>query len=311
MRCVVDPWDPSYGTAADDAAADSDAHVDLEVERALAQWAPVPAVADLPLPNAVVFVDGVRRVDARVWIQDDRDGAEADGDAGLCASWAAGAVVCNGSATMEEPEVGHGLFSASRSATDLVTRHAIYHRQAAGTGAPEDLSLALQRCMGESEVRVAAAARASAGDALLVVDGPLRGRQHLPLTMGLVKTHHTHYLPPERRAVLRALAPGERTPVFRIAGSWIRHSWYLRLPGPPGGPMAGIVRGECAAELTPDHAVRVASWSASLLPRFASEAHKDARAPQNLYPIGGLERLLRRRLGDPQLLYRALRAATA
>ena len=46
-----------------------------------------------------------------------------------------------------------------------------------------------------------------------------------------------------------------------------------------------------------------------LLPAFASEAHKDARAPQNLYPIGGLERELRHRLGDAELLYRALRAA--
>ena len=36
---------------------------------------------------------------------------------------------------------------------------------------------------------------------------------------------------------------------------------------------------------------------------------KDPRAPQNLYPIAGLERELRRRLGDPALLYRSLRAA--
>jgi hypothetical protein len=36
---------------------------------------------------------------------------------------------------------------------------------------------------------------------------------------------------------------------------------------------------------------------------------KDSRAPQNLFPIAGLERALRRRLGDPGLLYRALRTA--
>jgi hypothetical protein len=47
------------------------------------------------------------------------------------------------------------------------------------------------------------------------------------------------------------------------------------------------------------------------LPRFASEAHKDARAPQNLYPIAGLERHLKRLLGDPMLLERALRTAAA
>ena len=38
-------------------------------------------------------------------------------------------------------------------------------------------------------------------------------------------------------------------------------------------------------------------------------AHKDPCAPQNLVHIGGLERQLRHRLGDQQLLYRALREA--
>ena len=46
-----------------------------------------------------------------------------------------------------------------------------------------------------------------------------------------------------------------------------------------------------------------------LLPPLASSPHKDPRAPQNLVPIGGLERELRRRLGDQQLLFRSLAAA--
>ena len=45
------------------------------------------------------------------------------------------------------------------------------------------------------------------------------------------------------------------------------------------------------------------------LVRFASTEYKDSRTPQNLYPIAGLERELRRRLGDSRLLYRALRVA--
>ena len=44
---------------------------------------------------------------------------------------------------------------------------------------------------------------------------------------------------------------------------------------------------------------------------FASEPHKDARAPQNLYPIAGLERELRHRLGDQAVIYRALRLASS
>jgi hypothetical protein len=57
-------------------------------------------------------------------------------------------------------------------------------------------------------------------------------------------------------------------------------------------------------------AVALADSVTVMLPRFASEPHKDARAPQNLYPIGALERALRRRLGDPGVLYRALRRAS-
>ena len=64
-----------------------------------------------------------------------------------------------------------------------------------------------------------------------------------------------------------------------------------------------------AAEGTVAEAAGVADQVAATLPRFASQAHKDPRAPQNLHPIAGLERELRRRLGDPALLYRSLRAA--
>ena len=43
-----------------------------------------------------------------------------------------------------------------------------------------------------------------------------------------------------------------------------------------------------------------------VLPRFASRAYKDPRAPQNLMPVAGLEKRLRGLLGDPKLLHRTL-----
>jgi hypothetical protein len=45
--------------------------------------------------------------------------------------------------------------------------------------------------------------------------------------------------------------------------------------------------------------------------RFASSPVKDSRAPQNLVPVGGLERILRHRLGERELLERSLRLALA
>ena len=53
----------------------------------------------------------------------------------------------------------------------------------------------------------------------------------------------------------------------------------------------------------------MADQLAATLPKFASERYKEARAPQNLYPIAALERELHRRLGDVQLINRELRIA--
>jgi hypothetical protein len=76
-------------------------------------------------------------------------------------------------------------------------------------------------------------------------------------------------------------------------------------------PWSGVVRLECSADLPCAEVIRLADVTTRLLPPWASSPHKDPRAPQNLVPIGGLERELRHRLGDTQLLYRSLRAAAA
>jgi hypothetical protein len=99
--------------------------------------------------------------------------------------------------------------------------------------------------------------------------------------------------------------------VFLMGTSWDRHSWYLRLPCRPGAPWAGVVRLECGADLDRATVVGLAAATQALLPRYAGVAYKDARAPQNLHPIAGLERELRRRLGDPRYLYRHLQSAAA
>ena len=119
------------------------------------------------------------------------------------------------------------------------------------------------------------------------------------------------YLPEPQQPVLAQLAAGQRTPLFLVAGAQgsNRYSWYLRLPAERTQPWAGIVRCEVIAEGSVADAARRADQVTALLPRYASEPHKDGRAPQNLYPIAGLENELRRRLGDQLLMERALRLA--
>ncbi len=73
MRFSVDAWDPSYGMSleTEEQLGESTARVETGVELPDGQWRaidPDPAVA---LPPALLFVDGVRRIEARVWIDDD------------------------------------------------------------------------------------------------------------------------------------------------------------------------------------------------------------------------------------------------
>jgi hypothetical protein len=129
--------------------------------------------------------------------------------------------------------------------------------------------------------------------------------------VGYVKTHRTAYGPPVVRAVVARLAVGERTPLLGVGGIRPRFTWYHRLPCAHRHGWAGVVRLEVPAPVGVGRAAVVADRLAVTLGRFASCEQKEPRAPQNLYPVAGLERELRRRLGDPGLLFRALREAAA
>ena len=368
MRFSVDGWDPSYGASLEleGQLEESTARIDAAVELPVDRWRPIDPDTTGPLPEALLFVDGVRRVEAQVWIDGEprsaggvpvaglpvagvpvagvpvaglRDaGVPAAAQAGdlpgeataaLCASYAAGVVCCCAAgAHLVVAKLRRGLFSVAPHASDILTRaggYKAHHVRIKRAGAPvmATLSQSLQGRLAEVEAIAAAEARGMSGDAgaappghpgnsasdLLIVDGPLRGRDRLPRALGYIKSHHATYLPPELNALVATLTPGQRTPAFHMGTSWDRHSWYLRLPGPTGAPWSGVVRIECAADLPVTEVTRLAGLSQRSLGRFASASYKDSRAPQNLYPIAGLERELRRRLGDPRLLYRALREA--
>ncbi|TDD73338.1 hypothetical protein E1293_31700 [Actinomadura darangshiensis] len=310
---TIDPWDPGYATSVTaDAVAELDASsvkLDLGVELPAERWRPItPPPREAP-PGGLIVADGVRRIEARVWAGDPSGGMPVPG---IAASCAAGLVRCvpGGPAALADWEVSRSLFTPSPAAADLVTRAGTYTAVRAPGGTAEQLSLALQRRLSDLEVTLATRYRsAAAQDDLLIVDGPLRGRAHLPRTVGYVKTHHAAYLKDAQAAVLAGLKPGQRTPVFLMTTSWERHSWYLRLPTPSTAPWAGIARCEATADLSRKEAADLADQCAAVIPGLAGVGYKDPRAPQNLVPIGGLEKLLRHRLGDAGILYRALRTA--
>ena len=314
----MNAWDPSYGSSfegdsGDGPASASSAQVDTDVEVPAAEWQPIDVSSSVRCPDVVFLVDGVRRNDAGLWTSEE-DGTSY---AGLAASYAAGVVRCDlarGAAELVGARVGRGLFTASPSASDVQAGSVRYEvHRISGTGEASKLPAAVQGPLTALEIDISAAARDGGSDGrdLLVVDGPLRNRRQLPRTIGYVKTQQKQYLPAALTAVVTALRPGQRTPVFHLGTVWGGWSWYLRLPGASGAPWSGIVRVECSPDLTADQAIELADISGATLPRFASSAYKDPRAPQNLVPIAGLERRLRGMLGDARVLHRALTLATA
>ena len=308
MKFTVDPWDPAYGSSVEQEAPQSEAAVVVDIECAPEAWGPrVPPAGTAP-PDAVVFVDGVRRLEARLWV--DVAGGN-DAIAGIFASYAAGAIRCDGRAEVIDVSVGRGVYAPCTGLADVETRAGRFVARRAADALPESLMYAVHTDMSEVEARIAEAARRR-GDELLLVDGPLRKAAHIPDAVGVVKSHRVRYLPPECNTTVGMLGAGERTPVFRVdAQPFSRYSWYVRLPGPPGGPWAGIVRCEASGALSAAAVTALADRITLALPTFASAPHKDARAPQNLYPIAGLERRLRHLLGDPAVIYRALRRVSA
>jgi hypothetical protein len=282
-RIHVEGWAPEYGSSlmTDDALGD-DHRVDETVEVA-GSWQPLPGEDDGV--DQITFVDGVRRIDARLTI-DELDGPVP----GICGTYAVGAVRWD--RTIPAAEVTDAiverlaLFSGGNAPGLPTTGPQLAYRSEAIAETDPGLLVqrlhgAMRRAEGELSERLAR------NGEFVVADGPINDLSATE-KVGYVKSHRVPYLEGERAQVIGALSAGERTPLFLIGagGDYPRYSWYFRLAD-------------------------VADRITAVLPNVASAPHLDPRAPQNLVPIAALERELRRRMGDPAVVYRALRAAVA
>ncbi len=304
MRLAVEPWAPEYGSPTEEGGYAPQEPAVLDLEVAPKDWEPrSPGGAPV---GTVFFVDGVQRIEANVVVTLDSGEARR----GRCVSYGAGVVRCDGRAEVIAAEIRHEFLAPDKAAGDIATRHGTFTHYGITSDETMVFVEALHKRMAELEAEVARDAVVGPDD-LLITDGPLSGRRHgVKHAVGYVKTHPTPYLPAElSQRVVTALAPGQRTPVFRLGAG--RPAWYLRLPTPILHGWSGVVRCEAGDDVSGPELFALADRVTASLPRFASEGHKDPRAPQNLYPIGGLERELKRRLGDSRLWFRALRQATA
>ena len=108
------------------------------------------------------------------------------------------------------------------------------------------------------------------------------------------------------------LNAGERTPIFQFGRIRPRYSWYTRIaPAPHQHPWAAIARCEVSITVGLNRAISLANEVTYHLPRFASKAFWDTRAPQNLVPIATLERKLWSLLGERELMLRRIRSGVS
>jgi hypothetical protein len=303
-RMFVEGWAPEYGSPLDqdEALAPAEGSVDPSVETE--DWAPIEGADDDVA--VVAFVDGVRRVDARLTLDDPQAGPVP----GICGTFAVGATVWDRNArrsTVEAVRIERWAVLAGGRPELLppVDLDPPFATTTTASADPADLVKELHTRMRRAEGETASLLSA---DRFVIADGPLN-ELTAHTTVGYIKSHRVTYLAPEHNAVIAQLAPGQRTPLFTIA-DYRRYSWYVRLAVLQGGhSWTGIVRCEASGQLPRVDVRAIADRTAALLPLLASEPHLDPRAPQNLVPIAALEKELRHRMGDTRLVYRALRAA--
>lgn len=310
MRIFLDPWNPEYSPSIQADAPDSTpAEIRLDVESA--EWKPIQP--PLSPPVRFTFIDGVRRVEARIILQNGKILY------GLLGSIAAGAVQTDQKSFRIFDDVlknkiieryfitcGGTLFEMPVSVHEGI--------QFTPISVPDESIQAplqkLQQLMRDAEGKLISQMASKNPETVIVADGPL----HFPWAkqsqaLGYVKSFHEWYLPPPQVEGLATLPVGFRTPLFLIQGSSAsfpdRFGWFVRLSAPDAGdsPLSGLARLEVSSEGGLEKAKLLANHACDL-PRFVSKKYQDPRSPQNLLPIGALEKTLKHFLGDVGLLQR-------
>lgn len=309
VRLRLDPWPGEYESPfqVEELEEDQVATVRTDVEGI--DWQAVDP-GENRRPDVIHFVDGVRRIDARI-ICDDGTGRI---NFGLLGSIAVGAVRVEGArASFEQPTVGRYVIVGNGLAVEqqhvrIGNADLVFEPHPAADSTPHAPLLMLQELMRREEARLAEQLAASSG--CIFSDGPLTYFSEVRLpTIGIVKRIFKPYLSESTFALVSQLGAGQRTPVFYITeGKYGRYSWYLRVRAPRAMDYAaaGVLRLEVRSGVGLERAVELANLSAACIPGFVADPFRDPRSPQNLLPVGALEQELRHRLGDALAVRRVI-----
>ena len=316
LTVQLDPWQVEYGgeLPMDDVEEPAPHEaVSLDVEVAPEDWQPIRP-GEAILPAQLIFVDGVRRIEARLIVRRQERLCH-----GAFGSYAVGAVkVVDLTAVCESPRIGRIVVVGSGESVGTpvpVKTDLVYQPLSTSDTRPDAPLRALQENMRREEERLGRDL-ASTDGALVIADGPLTFEEaSRAAVLGYIKRIFELYLPRERLDLLARLRAGERTPLFAIRSSrrFVRFSWFVRLARPElaDSELSGIARLEVSETVGIEVARRLANASTAILPRFVPRRWRDPRSPQNLLPIGALEASLRRHMGDARLIRRHIETLIA
>ncbi len=326
MKLRLDPWEAEYNTAhvAEEAASEQP---NIETDIEYKTWQAVVPSARLNntlLYDRLLFVDGSRRIEARVLLED-KNRQVAFGALG---SYGIGVVSCCAQGIDKSDFLkwqikrictlsgGHKIDDFELKQTVDKYLGELHYEVIASEERDADAVLRkLQFEMLNAERLLTSSLVDDYPNALIINDGPRPRIGFEPSVIGYLKTTHSIPIGPKKVRLIRQLEQGQRSPIYLVKGqdpTQDYFEWFLRLrdPNPWLYSLAGMVRLQAVAGKEPqkrlDDVCELADWLAIRLGNFSSKQHQDPRAPQQLLPIRALEAELRRQMGSLQIIRRRI-----
>jgi hypothetical protein len=216
FRVRIDPWEVDYGDQTPLASLEDrpEEQVNHEVEVTDGQWSAIIPSDPTAVPERVLFIDGVRRLEARLHA---RQGEQLI--YGGFGSHAVGAVEIHDSkASFGEIRVFRTavLGSGQRLPAPVQVREdLVYAAESTPTTEVDGPLRHIQKAMRLAEATLAR--DLCRDDTLIIVDGPLSFEpERRGLALGYIKRVHQLYLPNKFIPLLATLSAGSRTPMFTI-----------------------------------------------------------------------------------------------
>ncbi|MEM6431642.1 MAG: hypothetical protein AAF708_20555 [Deinococcota bacterium] len=335
MNLRLDPWAAEYNTALSaetsvlpEAADNASLNTDIEMDGNSWQ-AQRPQTAVQAAWQDLFFLDGSRRIEARVLLEQDRQQLAF----GALGTYGVGAVSCCASFSrraefLDDMEIericvlssGYNHVADEQvlplTAQSPVQLGNLSYRIVPTNKSDADAVVAkLQDAMLEAERNLAARLAEQHPNALVIGDGPRSFNVRAENILGYVKTIQKVKISVEQLAVVQRLEQGERSPLYVVNPRTAEQQyfeWFMRLrdPRPWLYSLAGIVRLQAYAGSDPESrledVINLANWLTLTLPKLASRQHQDPRAPQQLLPIRALEAELHRRMGNHAIVRRRI-----